>query len=159
MKMKRQKEIEESKFSKAHSICDQYCKVESNGTEHGEEKEIGCPVVAIMKSIPEDMPPMEDFQMEKMKFLVGTLVEQSKSNKMQVDLYTTFYEESLKLFCHMGSATKLAFSDIRIKANQIRDCQKTLTKVYHLDEAPPGSLPHNASLYIEQMILFEIEKD
>ena len=66
---------------------------------------------------------MEEFQMEKLKFLLSTLVEQSKSNKMQIDLYTTLYDEFLKLFLHFGKAIKLAFADIKQKADQIRSQQ------------------------------------
>ena len=75
-----------------------------------------CPVADFIASVPDNLPPTEEFQMEKLKFLVGTLVEQSKNNKMQIDLYTTLYEEFLKLFLHLGKAIKLAFADIKMKA-------------------------------------------
>lgn len=55
---------------------------------------------------------MEEFQMEKLKFLVTTLVEQSKKKKMQIDIYTSCYDEWLKVFLHFGKAIKIAFADI-----------------------------------------------
>ena len=45
---------------------------------------------------------------------------------MQIDLYTTLYDEFLKLFMHFGKAIKLAFADIKQKADQIRSQQAQL---------------------------------
>ena len=96
--------------------------------------------------------------MEKLKFLVTTLVEQSKNNKMQIDLYTSLYEEYLKLFLHFGKAIKLAFADISQKAQQIRDQQAQLTKAFALDKAQHGTKQYNASMYVEHMVLWEVQE-
>lgn len=132
-----------------HEACEDKCVA----------SDITCPVATLIASVPDTLPPMEEFQIEKLKFLLATLVEQSKQHKMQVDLYTECYEEFLKLFLHFGKAIKFAFADIQQKADEIRKCQKTLTKHYKLDKAPEGSDARNAGIYIEQMIQYEIEKE
>lgn len=50
------------------------CEMECNASVHSEV----CPVANLVASIPDTLPPMEEFQMEKLKFLLATLVDQSK---------------------------------------------------------------------------------
>ena len=97
--------------------------------------------------------------MHKLKFLLSTLVEQSKSNQMQIDLYTELYDELLKLFLHFGSAIKIAFADISEKAEQIRNGKKTVSQAYHLDQGQPGSQEYAADKYVEQLILWEVQEE
>ena len=107
-KERKKRMIEEQKI---HEACNEdVCEVSDHNS---------CPIVALFIAVPDNLPAMEEFQMERLKFLLGTLVEQSKSKKMQINLYTELYHEFLKLFLHFGKAIKLAFADIQEKAKQI----------------------------------------
>ena len=47
--------------------------------------------------------------MEKFKEQVRTLVEQGKTDSMEVSVYVEMLEECLKLFAHFGTVIRLAF--------------------------------------------------